>query len=217
LVWTVNIDGRPPITVDRETLARYRHDFLGMCGLVEVANRMSELFWLDVYVLEKLDVTPFTILNAVKEAEKVESGELPTGVKRATPFRRMPLKGLWHKHYFSAGFILKNLSNAYRIKSDKLIDDILERASQIDDPEQRVKDVGRLLVTEAIERRDADKELTGEWVIFLRRNAENYYLCCGGHKSGDQYLYDRIVDHCPQDFPDILSWINDCRHHLPPA
>src|ERR1700716_2119156 len=28
--------------------------------------------------------------------------------------------------------------------------------------------------------------LTGEWIIYLRHDAENYYLCCGAHKDGDQ-------------------------------
>ena len=83
------------------------------------------------------------------------------------------------------------------------------RASQIDDPEQRVKDLARLVVTEPIERRDADKKLTGQWVVFLLHNAENYYLCCGGHKTGDQSIYNRIVEYCPRDFPDIVSWIKE--------
>jgi hypothetical protein len=60
---------------------------------------MSELIWLDMYTLDAgFGVSPHDILSAIKD---LENGEPETGIK--------PLKGLWHKHYFSAHFVAKNI------------------------------------------------------------------------------------------------------------
>jgi hypothetical protein len=71
-------------------------------GISELAARMSELIWLDIYILDAaFGVSPHDVLSAIRD---VEQGEPPSGVKPATQFKRIPLKGLWHKHYFSALF-----------------------------------------------------------------------------------------------------------------
>ena len=53
------------------------------------------------------------------------------------------------------------------------------------------------------ECRQDQQALTGEWIIYLRRQDKNYYLCPNTHGAGDQFIYDRIVLHCARDFPDL--------------
>jgi hypothetical protein len=78
-----------------DELAAFRGEYLSS---TELAERMSELFWFDVYVLNAwFDIDPHDILDVINE---LESGEKSTGVKPATPFNNLPLRGLWHKHYF---------------------------------------------------------------------------------------------------------------------
>jgi len=61
-------------------------------GRSEVADRMSELIWFDIYILDlEFGVGPHDILSAIRE---VDHGELPSGVKPAAQFRNLPLKGL---------------------------------------------------------------------------------------------------------------------------
>jgi hypothetical protein len=76
-------------------------------GTTELAARMSELIWFDIYVLDTaFGVSSHDILSAIRD---LEEGEPSTGVKPATQFKNLPLKGLWHKHYFSAHFVAMNI------------------------------------------------------------------------------------------------------------
>jgi hypothetical protein len=51
-------------------------------------------------------------------------------------------------------------------------------------------------------------KLTGEWIIFARHDGKNYYLCLNTHEAGDQFVYDRIMEHCVRDFPGLPDWIS---------
>ncbi len=55
---------------------------------------------------QKFGVEPAEIVEAIKELEIDGNHNL---IKPATQFRHLPLKGLWHKHYFSARFMAQNL------------------------------------------------------------------------------------------------------------
>lgn len=60
---------------------------------------------------------------------------------------------------------------------------------------------------EPIEKRDQQGKITGEWVIFAKHEGKNYYLCLNTHDAGDQQIYDKIMEHCVRDFPDLPNWI----------
>ena len=61
---------------------------------------------------------------------------------------------------------------------------------------EKIVELKNRIIHESFEKRAAAKELTGEWIIYLQYEAKNYYLCCGAHNDGDQFIYDRIVQHC---------------------
>ncbi|TBN42614.1 hypothetical protein EYE42_04100 [Paracoccus subflavus] len=60
---------------------------------------------------------------------------------------------------------------------------------------------------EPIQKRAEEKKITGEWIIFAKHCSRNYYLCLGTHESGDQYIFDRIMQYCTRCFPDLPAWI----------
>jgi hypothetical protein len=174
----------------------------------ELANRMSELLWADIYTLDAaFGVSPHDILSAIKD---VELGEAPTGVKPATQFRNLPLKGLWHKHYFSAHFVPKNILLGLGNNGiEKLVDQVINKAKAPAVTAEMVSELVNRVTHEPLEARDAAKKLTGEWLVYLRRLGQNFYLCCNTHNAGDQFVYDRIMEHCVRDFPDLAAWIKE--------
>jgi hypothetical protein len=174
----------------------------------ELATRMSELLWLDIYVLDAaFGVSPHDILSAIKD---VEHGEPASGVKPATQFKNMPLKGLWHKHYFSAHFLVQNIFLALGKNGlDKLVNEAFDPAKSDVITREMVNELAQRLAHEPFQARDAAKKVTGEWMVYLRRDGKNYYLCCNTHDANDQFIYDRIMEHCVRDFPDLPMWLKE--------
>jgi hypothetical protein len=174
-------------------------------GTAELAARMSELFLFDVYVLDaEFGVSPHEILSAISSLEQVEP---LTGVKPATQFQYMPLKGLWHKHYFSARFLINNIVlELGKTGVEKRVNEVLDPAKSNVVTREIIKELARRVTHEPVETRDARKGLTGEWIIYLKHKGSNYYLCCITHEAGDQFIYDRIMEHCIRDFPDLSAW-----------
>jgi hypothetical protein len=62
------------------------------------------------------------------------------------------------------------------------------------------------------ERRAENGKLTGEWIVYLNREGKNYYLCCTTHNAGDQVIYDRPMEHCPRDFPELATWLKEAQN-----
>src|SRR5690554_5893064 len=77
---------------------RNTEQFYGLKALA--AGRYSWLFVLDMYLLEHFQgVDPFPIVDEIRH---LENPRFPSRTKPAAEFKYPPLKGLWHKHYFSA-------------------------------------------------------------------------------------------------------------------
>lgn len=169
-----------------------------------VAERTSLCHWFDLLVLNKrYGIAPPEVLQPILE---VEAGDRGGGIKPATRFRRSPLKGLWHKHWFSARFLAANMLAALeRGKPVEWLSEIVAEG-EILTGEALARIVERLTTT-AFEDRYAAQQVTGEWIIFLKRDGVNHYLCLGTHLTGDDRLYEKIVSVCRRDYPDIRSWI----------
>jgi len=183
-------------------LAKFRSLYLGAS---ELASRTSELFWLDVYTWQTVfGISAGDVLDSIRD---LEDGELKSIVKPATQFMKPPLKGLWHKHVFSARFIPKNISSALgKHGVRKIVTDVVGTDGSLFTLE-KAADLADRLINQSFEKRATANALTGEWIIYLQYKAKNYYLCCGVHNDEDQYIYDRIVEHCVRDFPWLSAWL----------
>ena len=198
--WTAKMDGYD-IVATGEQLDAFKQAYVGG----DLASRMSDLLTFDMYVLDAaFGVSPHEVLSAIKN---VEDGEPHNGVKPATQFRRPPLQGLWHKHYFAANFLAKNMQLALgRDGLENLVSEVFDPSKPVI-TEEMIKELAHRITHEPVEKRDADGKLTGEWVVYVKHDGKNYYLALNTHNSGDQFLYDRIMEHCPKNFPDLASWI----------
>ena len=204
--YTAKLKGKD-IKMTNRQLAAFRDAYIGAS---ELANRMSELLWLDIYILDaEFGVGPQNILSAITEVEQGEA--TPVGIKPATQFKNLPLKGLWHKHYFSPHFVPQNIKAALgKTGVQKLVDEVMDPSKPVITPEM-IEELSHRVTHEPLEARDANKKLTGEWIIYVQHAGKNYYLCCNTHGAGDQFIYDRIVQHCARDFPGLMTWLKDAQ------
>jgi hypothetical protein len=200
--WTAKMDGHD-ISVTSDRLAVFRSFYVSGSDL---SSRMSELLWFDMYVLEvKFGVSPHDILKSITN---LEAGEPHSGIKPATIFRNLPLKGLWHKHFFSAHFLVNNISLALGKNGlEKLVEEVMDPKKSGTITREMIQELAHRVTHEPVEKRDQQGKITGEWVIFAKHGGKNFYLCLNTHNAGDQFIYDRIIEHCVRDFPDLPKWI----------
>ena len=174
----------------------------------DLVSRISEVMWFDMYVLDtEFGVSPHDILRSVND---LETGEKLRGVKPATVFGKLPLKGLWHKHFFSAHFLVNNIVLGHgKDGLEKLVNEVFDAANSPIVTREMIAEVARRATHDPLEKRDAAGKLTGEWIIFMKRAGKNYYLCVNTHAAGDQFIYDRILQHCVRDFPELPKWLKE--------
>jgi hypothetical protein len=172
----------------------------------DLRSRIAEKFWFDVLVhYLEFGIDPKEIVDAI---ENLEAGEPHNGVKPATEFTRHPLKGLWHKHYFTARFLPANISLALRKDGLKdTIESILDPVKYPVITPEAIEELAHAVVSLPVEKRDADGKITGEWIIFAKHEGKNYYLSMAIHTTADQVIYDNIMKYSAKTFPDLKSWL----------
>jgi hypothetical protein len=206
-VYNLRFDDGQHWRVPAAEVEAFRDQCLLMVPAVQpFAGRISRCLWFDLLVLSRrYGVTPHDVLQPVVD---VEGGEPTSGLKPATQFVRKPLRGLWHKHWFSARFLPANLlASINRRGSMDFVWDIAKEGDLL--TEEILAQIAHHVTITAFEERHDAKQITGEWIIFLRRNQQNYYLCLGTHQTGDQRLYEKIIGLCGMDFPELGSWLTE--------
>jgi hypothetical protein len=51
-----------------------------------------------------------------------------------------------------------------------------------------ITELAHRVTYEPFETGEAAKKLTGEWIIYLRHEAKNDYLCCSAHDAGAEFI-----------------------------
>ena len=202
----------PPLSFTMEEVMRFR---LVYGGRKPYLDRMSTLIWVDMFALEATyGINPFEILQSIDELEGLAPD---TNIKPATQFKFAPLKGLWHKHFFAARFIARNISLGLGKNGlEKIVREVMDPSRSPVITEEMVAELAHRVTNETLERRAADGKLTGEWIIYAEHMGLNYYLTCKPHSMGDQAIFDEIARHCVSDFPEILKWIEEAASQTPP-
>jgi hypothetical protein len=169
-------------------------------------DRMSELLWFDIYVLHHaFGVSPLDILQSILD---LEASEPHKGIKPATRFNKPPLKGLWHKHYFSAHFLIKNIQLGLgKHGTENLVNEVFDPSKSNVITRDMINELSQRIAREPFENRQKSGKITGEWIIFAKHDGKNYYLCASTHDAGDQSIHDRIMKHCAREFPDLAAWM----------
>lgn len=196
----VNIGGGPE-RITQDQLCHYATS-IGLEGLAP--GRYSWYFVLNMYLYEQIyDVDPRMIIEEIKILER---GIQPSnGTKSATQFKKMPLQGLWHKHFFSGHFVAQNILN--ELAGGRLLaimEEICGPMGSTTITDEMIKEMAHRIGHVQIKNRDESCRLTGEWIIFAKHNNQNYYLCVSthsAHPSDDQSIYDQIKSICYLQFP----------------
>jgi hypothetical protein len=175
-------------TISHEDLAPFA-DFIGLSKIAP--GRFSWLFVVQVLLNDLISgVDPDMI---VQEVKALESGKPSLGTKPASEFNREPLKGLWHKHYFSAHFIGRNMSNYLSGgKLHQFLSEVLDPGKSPNVTREMIAEIAHRVVEEPLDVRANTEKLTGEWIVFAKHGGQNYYLCLAKHDTGDQAIYDQI-------------------------
>ncbi|HAU8253868.1 TPA: hypothetical protein I7148_21680 [Vibrio vulnificus] len=162
-------------------------------------ERYSLALVADIHFHEKFfGICPEEILDAIADNEDPDRS---VGIKSATEFRKLPLKGLWHKHYFSARFIGHNLWNQTRNgKLEKLVREVYDPKVSPVVTRAMNEEFAKRLVSGSLEERQDQNKLTGEWIVFAKYKGNNYYLCLGTHNGEDQWIRNKIELVCTKEF-----------------
>ena len=141
----------------------------------------------------------FPIFDEIGALEGAKTAR-PSQTKPADQFTGRWLKGLWHKHYSQAHFMVANLRNHCKPgRLRRLVMDSFGGRPFFD--EQAVRDLSKGFVHDGYMERSAKGELTGEWVVFAKQDDVNYYLTLGVH--GDDEAIWRRCSACTAEFPEL--------------
>ena len=176
-------------------------EFASLIGLDRAASgQYSWLFVLQLLLAALVHgVDPSMI---VAEVEALEGGRQTVGTKPASEFTKEPLKGLWHKHFFSAHFIARNLLNQLAGgKLQALVERVLDPKKHPFITIRLINELCHEAATGTLEDRESQGKLTGEWIVFAKHGGKNHYLGLFTHNAGDQAIYDQIKSICFEQFP----------------
>jgi hypothetical protein len=186
------------LTVSQKELSDFSQQFP---EIVEFRHRIAELFWLNLYTLEKAyGINPYEILEQVLALEQGR----PT-LRKPTRFRAKPLKGLMHAHWFCARFIPQNIVNELRSNG---IADVANAVFGNGFNPDAIPTFVHSIIYEPVQKRTARGRLSGEWIIYASE-VHNYYLCCCQHNSRD-VVHKDLIRYARKDFPQ-LRWFKDNR------
>lgn len=187
-------------SLNQEDVDAYR-EFIKVCGGNQLKGFFSNVFIVDLIIHERVHhINPCQVIQCLLDEE---IGINNSNTKPASIFSRKPLKGLWHKHYFSGKFIAQNIQNEFfrnkysRGKLSKIITKVLNE-NPLEDAQNISKIIAKEVVEIPYEKRKSSGGLTGEWVVFARENGKNYYLCMATHKEQDIEIYNKIKTYCQQ-------------------
>jgi hypothetical protein len=108
--------------------------------------------------------------------------------KPAEQFRRRWLKGLWHKHFFQPGYMLKNLELQW---TEARLRNAFGEQMSIG------KAVHHYVIGGHTARAGAAK-LTGEWIVFAKQDGISYYLTLAHHEEDDEVIWRRCKTCAPE-------------------
>jgi hypothetical protein len=173
----------------------------------DILNKCSERFLLDLYVLS--NEGGFNPGMIVEELIALESQDKQSQMKSEIQFSRLPLKGLWHTHFFSSRFIAKNMLIANsRGKIDSVIKSVLKKYDGVDRTVENCSKIAREICLGnqgLFDKRSDNNQLTGEWIVYAKVHSKNYYMCIDCHSTADQIIYNKVIKACKADFESILS------------
>ena len=107
-------------------------------------------------------------------------------------FKRNWLKGLWHKHFFQPGYMLKNIQRHWT----------RARLREAFGKRMPIGEALYRLVIGGYTARAGAGELTGECIVFAKQDGVNFYLTLANHKEDDEVVWRRCKA-CAAELPQL--------------
>lgn len=135
----------------------------------------------------------FSVLDELDYLERIR----PTSrTKAEEPFRKKPLHPLWHKHFFLAKHVPRNVGVRWNLHDGgnkdltKMLGEVAENYGE--SPEVWPNYLTHRLVVQGFEER-AQRGLTGDWIIFAKHDGKNFYLDLAIHEEGEECRADALL------------------------
>ncbi|PMG96788.1 hypothetical protein [Vibrio lentus] len=176
-----------------------------------VRERCSERFILDLYVYANTSgLNPAVV---IEEIQALESADKQSRTKPESMFTRKPLKGLWHKHFFSSHFLAQNMLLAHgNGRIDREIEQVLAKYEGMERTVENCMAVAREVSQSSsglFHDRQNNNRLTGEWIVFIKHESKNYYVCIDFHLNDDENVYGKVLLACEKDFPELKQVVEN--------
>lgn len=150
------------------------------------------------------------ILDAIDVLEGLSAAR---NLKEAEPFRRPPLQGLWHQHFFSSSYhMMRNVGERWNaagggnFEYTRMVGEVMRALSH--DPDALPMALARRFMDGYVERAQAGK-LTGDWIVFAVHEGTRYYLDIALHEEGRgsnaPRLLAKLRASATMDFPFVFE------------
>jgi hypothetical protein len=149
----------------------------------------------------------------LEEILHLESASSLSKTKPEDFFKHPPLKGLYHKHFLpnSISSIAINMDNGAGGKRGRIktIENLLRESSETVYTESLLKNIIESVTTTPFASRAENNKLTGEWIIYLPYQDQNYYLSACKHSTRkdprDEKIYSNIDTVVFREWPELKS------------
>lgn len=177
------------------TRGKTYHKRISIALAIRLANALSA------------NIDAFSVLDEIDYLEGIK----PTSkTKEEAQFKRPPLQGLWHKHFFSPKHLVKNIGVRWNLDNGGnkglavMISEIQKEYGQDADAWPNV--LAHSLVIEGFEERVA-RGLTGDWIVYAKHDNSNFYLDLATHEEGlePERLLQKLRNGCYAEFPFVFD------------
>lgn len=171
-------------------------------------GRISTLFKFELISLSMQGINPEIVLEEILH---LESSTSTSKTKPETVFNHPPLKGLFHKHFFPnlISTIAINMDNGAGGKRGRIktIENLLRESNETVFTESLLNNIIESVTTIPFNSRAEKSELTGEWIIYLPYQDQNYYLSACRHSTKkdprDEKIYSNIDSVVFSEWPEL--------------
>lgn len=154
----------------------------------------------------------FDYFSVLDELDYLEGIRPTSRTKAEEQFRKKPLHPLWHKHFFLAKHVPRNVGVRWNLHDGgnkdltKMLDEVAKNSGE--SPEVWHNYLAHRLVVQGFEER-AQRGLTGDWIIFAKHDGKNFYLDLAIHEQGEECradaLFQRIKNGSHAEFPFLFE------------
>ncbi len=205
LIFNVHEGGETRQVTEQEL--REIAQFWGLDGIAP--ERYSSLFILNMMLLERINgIDPFQV---IQELKVMEGKQASLQTKPASEFKGKHLKGLWHKHFMPSlpSVMAHNITNQLgKDGTRKIVEEVLNPEKSEVVTREMIEELSHRIVVGTLEERGSEGKLTGEWIVFAKRDAGNYYLGIWSHTAGDESIANSIKAACVPEFPFLSEYFS---------